>query len=190
MTKKRYFASLEEVVHSAEEVGKEIEKMLEHLSTAQLNWKPNSDEWSVGQCIDHIIKVNSPYFPIVKNILAGKYQKNFLQSIPFLPGFWGNLIINAVKPETAAKVKARPNFVPTESSITADIVKTFQQHQNQLLSLMKKSSSLPLESIIVTSPVAGFVTYDLYDAYSIITAHEQRHFQQAKRVIDRSEFPK
>jgi hypothetical protein len=47
-----------------------------------------------------------------------------------------------------------------------------------------------LKKIIITSPVASFVTYSLLDGYKIIVAHEQRHFAQAKRVMQLSEFPK
>jgi hypothetical protein len=48
-----------------------------------------------------------------------------------------------------------------------------------------------VEKIVVTSPAvsAGFVTYSLLDAYRIIVVHEQRHFQQAKRVTDERGFP-
>ena len=33
------------------------------LSAAQLNWKPSAEQWSVGQCFEHLIKTNRAFFP-------------------------------------------------------------------------------------------------------------------------------
>ena len=49
---------------------------------------------------------------------------------------------------------------------------------------MKSTQHLNPERIIVTSPAASAITYSLMDAYRIIVVHEQRHFQQAKRVLE------
>jgi len=54
---------------------------------------------------------------------------------------------------------------------------------------MKATEHLDLEKIVITSPVAGVVVYSLMDAYRLIVVHEQRHFQQAKRVTEEPSFP-
>jgi hypothetical protein len=54
---------------------------------------------------------------------------------------------------------------------------------------MKATEHLDLEKIVITSPVAGAVIYSLMDAYRLIVVHEQRHFQQAKRVTEETGFP-
>ena len=38
-------------------------------------------------------------------------------------------------------------------------------------------------------PIIDNVIYSLMDAYRLIVVHEQRHFQQAKRVIEETGFP-
>jgi hypothetical protein len=54
---------------------------------------------------------------------------------------------------------------------------------------MRKTEKLPLSTMIITSPVAAFVTYSLKDAYTIMALHNRRHFNQAKRVTEAAEFP-
>jgi sulfite reductase beta subunit-like hemoprotein len=49
---------------------------------------------------------------------------------------------------------------------------------------------LDLEKIVITSPVAAAITYSLMDAYRLIVVHEQRHFQQARRVTEEPGFPR
>ncbi|MBI5914753.1 MAG: DinB family protein [Bacteroidetes bacterium] len=44
---------------------------LGQLTVEELNSKPNATTWSVGQVIDHIIKVNESYYPIVEQLWAG-----------------------------------------------------------------------------------------------------------------------
>ena len=43
---------------------------------------------------------------------------------------------------------------------------------------------------IITSPLLGFVTYSLDDAYTVLVVHSQRHLGQAKRVTENADFPK
>ena len=52
-----------------------------------------------------------------------------------------------------------------------------------------RTEHLDLEKIVITSPAAGVVIYSLMDAYRLIVVHEQRHFQQAKRVTEETGFP-
>jgi hypothetical protein len=47
-----------------------------------------------------------------------------------------------------------------------------------------------LDAVKITSPALKIITYSLRDACTIIVVHEQRHFQQAQRVLAIPEFPK
>ncbi|HYE71815.1 MAG TPA: hypothetical protein VEF04_00735, partial [Blastocatellia bacterium] len=70
------------------------------------------------------------------------------------------------------------------------IIESFLDQQQQLFSLIRAAGKLPLQVIIITSPVLGIVTYSALDAVRIITAHERRHFLQAKRVTEESAYPR
>jgi hypothetical protein len=54
---------------------------------------------------------------------------------------------------------------------------------------MKATVVMNPEKIIIYSPVTKVVTYSLLDAYRIIAAHERRHFEQARRVMEMPGFP-
>jgi hypothetical protein len=69
------------------------------------------------------------------------------------------------------------------------VIDDFVTLQDEVIEGMKSTSHLDLEKIVVTSPVASFVTYSLMDAYRIIVVHERRHFQQAQRVATEPAFP-
>jgi hypothetical protein len=110
--------------------------------------------------------------------------------MPLLPGLFGRLILSAVRPESARKVKARPSFMPAASEVQGEIMNQFAGHQDELIRLMKATEGLPVEKIIITSAISPLVTYSLMDGYRILVTHERRHFKQAERVMQAEGFPR
>ena len=180
---------LSQLIDDLHAVTTDAESSFGQLTTQQLNWKPLPNEWSVAQCLDHLITSNQGFIPIFNKINRGEYKRSFKERLPVLPGVFGSLVLNAVKPETKRKLKAGKGFEPASSEIAADIVSRFETQQKQISELMKLTHELNLREVIITSPVLSIVTYSLFDAYRIIVAHDQRHVAQAKRVMLRDGFP-
>ncbi|MEM7373325.1 MAG: DinB family protein [Bacteroidota bacterium] len=155
-----------------------------HLSVQDLNWKATPDQWSVGQVIDHLITTNKQYFPLFDQILAGKYKPRFYEQLPLLPRLFGKLILHSVQPETQRKTPTVPVFEPSISEIPATILENFRLEQNRLQDYIGQLLDVPIHSIIITSPANQIVIYSLKYALDIITAHEQRHFLQAERILE------
>lgn len=176
------------VINAANNVASNTRSTFGHLTPSQLNWKPSPERWSIAQCFDHLIAVNKAYFPVIDNVLAGK-KRTLWESMPVLPGLMGKMVIKAVEPTSTRKFKARKNFEAAQSNISGSIINDFVDHQAEVVDKMKATQHLDLEKIIITSPVAALMTYSLIDAYRIIVVHEQRHFQQAKRVTEETGFP-
>lgn len=176
------------VIDAANKVASDTRSTFAHLSTSQLNWKPSAERWSVAQCFEHLLTSNKGYLPIIDNVLAG-YKRTFWQSMPVLPGLMGKLLVKSMDPASTRKVKASKRFQPAQSDISGSIINDFVDLQKQIVDKMKATEHLNLEKIVITSPVAGVVIYSLMDAYRLIVVHEQRHFQQAKRVTEETGFP-
>ena len=181
---------LSKLIDEAKAITEDARKTFGHLSAEQLNWKPSAESWSVAQCLEHLIVINSGYFPIIKKLVRGEYKHSLKERLPVLPKVFGKLVINAVKPEAQRKIKASTKFEPSKSAIDAQIVNKFVEHQQEVIEHMKMTENLNLNKIIITSPVASLVTYSLLDAHKIVVLHEQRHIAQAKRVMETEGFPK
>ena len=181
-------ADLPAVINAANNVANEARSTFGHLTTSQLNWKPSPERWSVAQCFDHLLSSNKGYLPIIENVLAG-HKPTFWQSMPALPGLMGKLLIKSLDPASTRKMKAPKSFQPAQSDISGSVIDDFVNQQQQIVAKMNATEHLDLEKIVISSPVTAVVTYSLMDAYRIIVVHEQRHFQQAKRVTEESGFP-
>ena len=160
------------------------------LTVQQLNWKPSADHWSVAQCFDHLVTANEAYFPIFEKVLSGEKKSTFWESLPWLPAFWGKMLIKSLDPESTRKMKAPKIFYPSSSRVDSSIIRRFIDQQDQVIRYLKATEDLDLEKIKISSPVTSLITYSLMDAYRIIITHEKRHLLQAMRVTEMDGFPK
>ena len=181
-------AGLANLIATANNIANDAKSTFGHLSPAQLNWKPSADRWSVAQCFDHLLTSNKGYFPVIADVLAGK-KRTFWERMPILPGLAGKLLVKAMEPTSTRKVKAPKRFQPAQSDISSSVINDFVDQQGKMIEKMKATEHLDLERIVITSPVSAAIAYSLMDAYRIIVVHEQRHFQQATRVMEESAFP-
>jgi hypothetical protein len=73
---------------------------------------------------------------------------------------------------------------PSASEIDGTIVEKFKDHNRELGEHLANISPEVNLKTIITSPLAGFVTYSLDDCLTILVVHERRHLLQAKRVME------
>jgi hypothetical protein len=173
---------IESVVSDLGSISNEARAAFGSLNVEQLNWKQTEKSWSVAQCLDHLITINSLYFPIFEKLAKGNLPNTLLERVSPLSGFFGRYLIKAMSPETTKKMKTSKKAYPSSSEIEGDIVARFAEHNRQLADHI---SAIPVDidlSRIITSPLAGFVTYSLDDCLTMLVVHERRHLLQATRV--------
>ncbi len=153
------------------------------LSDEQLNWKPNAESWSVGQCFEHLIITNSLYFPNIQKVVDGEHRNNFFSKIPFSARLIAALMKNTLKPEQARKMKTFKIFEPAMSNISATIFDDFATNQQKLIALIESVKNLDIHKIKISEPLSAALNLRLSDAFEILVMHEKRHFLQAERVL-------
>jgi len=152
------------------------------LSEEELNWKPAKHKWSIAQVMEHIIAVNESYFLIFDQLEAGTYRKPLMAKIPFLPTFFGNLILKYVQPDRKKKTRTLKIWEPSHSRIDPLVMDRFRTHQMELMQRIASLEKLSDKNIIIGSPANKNIVYTLNRVFDIITVHEERHLNQAKEV--------
>jgi hypothetical protein len=178
------------IVEQLGAITEDARKVFGALSPAQLNWKPSAEQWSVGQCFDHLIVTNRSFFPLLEQVARGSRRNSTWESWSPFSGFFGRMVARSLEQEGGRKFKAPKKIEPSSSGIDGDIIARFAEHQSELSALLKQTAGRDLEKIVVTSPISGLVTYRLPDACRIVVAHERRHFEQARRVTEAEAFPR
>ncbi len=181
---------IQELVNSIENSSKQAKENFGSLSETQFNWKPAPEKWSAGECIEHLIVTNKQYYHTLRNITKGEHKNSFWQSVSPFSGLWGKMLLKAVSPDNAKKMRTAKVFEPASSSVSRGIIEEFSKCNDEFISYLKKLGSIDLRKTKIYSPVNSFITYSLGDAIRIITSHEVRHINQAKRVTESKGFPK
>ena len=178
------------LIEQLDSITEDARKVFGALNEAQLNWKPSVEQWSVGQCFDHLIVTNRSFFPLLEQVGRGERRNSAWESWSPLSGFFGKFVARSLEQEGGRKFKAPKKIEPSSSDIDSGIINRFAEHQRELSELLKATAGRDLKKIVVTSPISGFVTYRLPDACRIVVAHERRHFAQARRVTEAEGFPR
>ncbi len=178
------------MISEAEKIIEETKETFGNLSGEQLNWKPNANEWSIGQCFDHLITTNNLYYEPIQKVADGTHVNNWYSLVPLLPTLNGLILKKLVSPETARKMKTFKIFEPATSDISGTIIEDFSENQEKLISFMDTTKDLDWDKIKIPEPIGKAVNITLKDAFEVTILHERRHFNQAKRVLEAKEFPK
>lgn len=172
-----------------EQVANDATATFGHLGRDQLNWKSSPKVWSIAQCFDHLITINRLYFPMFVKMRGDAVANSFWERYSPLSGFFGRYLIKVLSPDYSKKINTTKRAYPSASDLGGDIIERFNEHQQQLAEhISRVSPKIDLQKTVITSPLLGFVTYSLDDTLTILTVHERRHFNQARRVMDADGF--
>ena len=177
------------LIAGARAIAADAERTFGPLNGDQLNWKRRADEWSVAQCLEHLIKIDAAYFPQFRLIEQGAYTSTWRDHAPWLARLFGSLILRAVQPASQRRFKSAKQVEPSAGTIDGDIVARFTAHQQEVIEHMTATGRRDLGTVVITSAVAPIAFYNALDAFRILVAHERRHLAQAERVIDADGFP-
>lgn len=184
-------AELPTLLDELKTIAGEAQRTFGGLSGQQLNWKPSPEEWSVAQCFDHLVVTNRSFYPTLEAITRGERRAGTWERLSPFSGLFGRIVLRSLAPGSNRKFKAPRSIHPSSSEVDARIISIFVEHQDELAGMMSRAASVAdSKRIVVTSPISKLVTYRLDDAFRIVVTHERRHFEQARRVTQREDFPR
>jgi uncharacterized damage-inducible protein DinB len=173
--------------------GKEAKDKVNHsfsdMSLEQLNWKPSPENWSIAQCLDHLIVADSFYFPALKKITEGTYKINNWERYSPFTSLFGRIMKDRLKERVTKKMIAPRVFQPAASEIKMDIIERYHKNLEAFMQYISNCQKIDIDRIIITSPAIKIVTYSLRDAFSFLIQHEHRHINQAIRIKANENFP-
>ncbi len=178
-----------EIIYKLQEVSTDSKQTFGQLSAEQINWKPDSNTWSVGQCFEHLIVTNKLYFPNIQKVIDGNHRNNFFSKIPFSTNLIAVAMKNALNPEQKRKMKTFKVFEPSTSNVSATIIEDFAENNRKLIEMIEACKGLELHKIKIAEPLSVMLNLRLDDAFEILAMHEQRHFLQAEKVLQLNNFP-
>ncbi|RKY94112.1 MAG: hypothetical protein DRQ01_03130, partial [Ignavibacteriae bacterium] len=111
-------------------------------------------------------------------------------SIKFKHTFSGRLILKYVDPNSTTRTKTFNVFKPTMRQINTSIIRSFSKEVEIIISFAEKLHGVDLTNLKISSPVTKLLRMNVGDALLINLYHDQRHLNQAEKIINETDFPK
>src|SRR5688572_33143911 len=96
---------IQTITESLAQVADDARSAFGAFTNEQLNWKPAEKSWSVGQCLDHIIRTNHEFDAEFEKLASGTRQNSFWENYSPFSGWAGRFLIKTVS-EDPKKAKA------------------------------------------------------------------------------------
>jgi len=161
-----------------------VQDLFGHLTNEQLN-QTDGAHWSIAQNIEHLILINSSYFPIIDQLNQNVYKRPFHGRFQFIVRFLGGFVKQSVEPSRQKKMKTFPVWEPKEATVLHDIIEQFTAHHQDLKRYVELAAPFIQNKTVIHSPASKVIVYELDTVFDIIIQHELRHIEQAKEQLQR-----
>jgi hypothetical protein len=168
-----------------EAISADAKELTEDLSEGRFNWRPSPEEWSIEECMAHLISVGTWELRAIEKAVDDGLARGIKGTGPFHYGLIERFVIGQTEPPPRVKVSAPRRFVPVHGQPVTAILPTFLHLQRQLEIQLDRAAGLDLARVKVPTPIVPLLKLGLGATFAQIAAHERRHLDQARRVRER-----
>lgn len=193
----------------------EAADVAEELTPHQLWWRPDASSWSVGECLDHLVRTGEAYLVVLDEAIEEGWERGLTGRPPYRRTFTGRWIARLLEPPPGLKIPAPREIRPRRpersgtaggrpeggdggdgddggagaSNPAASPLPRFVALRDRLARRLRDAEGLDAGRVRVRSPFVPLLRVDLESALRLVTAHERRHLWQARRVTEDPGFP-
>lgn len=153
------------------------------FSIEELNWKTDDQNWSILECFEHLNLYGDFYIPEITTRIK---NSNTSHKENFKSGFLGNYFAKSMLPrEKLNKMKTFNDKNPIGSNLNLKTIEQFISQQKQILTLLDNSRKIDLTKTKTSISISKWTKLRLGDTFRIVVYHNDRHVQQAIKVLKR-----
>ena len=157
------------------------------LTSRQLNWKPGPDEWSIGQCLEHLSSTNEVYVPAMSSALAARPLAVVSEISPGWFGRW--FIRNYIEPSAGTKRLRTPKKIAPGSQVEPSVLDRFLSGNHEAREFVLHAGAYNVNRVRFRNPFIPVLRFTVGTGLEILVRHQRRHLLQAERIRERPEFP-
>lgn len=157
------------------------------LSPEQLNWKAADDNWSVGQCLEHLRVTNDVYLSPIADALESRPRAPVHEITPGWLGRW--FIRNYIEPSSESRRARAPKKLAPGERIDPSILDAFLRSNEAARDLIRRAGAHDVNRIRFRNPFVPLVRFTVGTGFEIVSTHQRRHLLQAERVRQALNFP-
>jgi hypothetical protein len=164
---------LDTVLSQAENVTLKARDLVAGRSQFDLTTSLESATWSVAQTANAFVPAISSAIARAPRLTTNRALRT---------GALTRLFIQNLKPPYRMRFKVLAPLVPRQHDFNS-AWGAFEESQTQLAKTIRSAAGLAIDQVRVESPVYARVSYNVYGALRMLTAHEQRHLWQIEQIL-------
>jgi hypothetical protein len=171
---------LETLLNQAETVTLKAGDLVAGRSQIALTTSLESTSWSVVQCLDHLAQTTNAFVPAISSAIARAPRLGTDRALR--TGALARLFIRNLEPPYRLRLKVLTQLVPFQRDFNS-AWGAFQESQAQLVRTIGSAAGLAIDRVRVESPVYARLSYNVYGALRMLTAHQRRHLWQIEQIL-------
>jgi hypothetical protein len=170
------------------------ESLVQGLSAAQFNWRPQTHQWSVAECLSHLNVVNAADLEPLRQAVAKGRRARDENNEPYTYGLLTQKFIASMDVPVKKKFKAPKAYQPPAQSDPAPTLTEYRRICTELHHLCQKANGLDLKRTstilpALPSPLRQILRMSLGARLTVLATHDRRHLYQAEQVRNHPQFP-
>ena len=185
---------LNDLSQLTQEIIQKVSKSIGKLSVNQINWRPNTETWSLNQIFAHLNAYAEYYHEnIQKRIEKTRFREptSVFVSSPLGRSAWKSMKLgNAHNVKRKFRAPKEYNFALNGKPIAENEATVFIERQHEMLNILQLSLEVSLRKVKIPISISRIVKLRLGDCLLFVIYHNERHVQQALNLIKHPNFPK
>lgn len=179
---------LSDLIEQLDAIVLDARALLEGLTAEQVNWQPDAQRWSIGQCLDHVARTVRLYPEAIEAMIADA-RRRAVSEKPFREGWVTRWAISSMEPPPKLRIRTMRRVEPAERLDAGVLRAEFEAALRRLRELIAAADGVSLRHARMRSPFARVLTFTLGQTFAINLAHARRHLWQARQVCQHAKFP-
>lgn len=175
-------AQLHEIIDEFKTAQSRLHALARRIPDTQWGERSAPGRWSVSENVEHLNMFSARYLPIMTDLVHEARALGLPAPEWYHRGVMGWMLWRMMPPPVRMmRGKAIPSFVPNATLAPQEVRDRFDRFQHELIGLTASADGLPIDKVMMTSPVAPGVRYNLFAAFGILARHQHRHLWQAEQ---------
>src|SRR5699024_162782 len=165
-----------------EKTANNLRNNIQGLDEAQMSYNPSAEDWSVAECVEHIILTEKMLFTMTKKLLEQPANPERKEEVKAT-----NQQLIAGITDRSSTATAPDALQPTGKYKNPEkALKNFRDQREHILTYLKNVSLEDLRNHIGDTPAGAA---DAYQSFLFIAGHTARHTLQIEEVKQDAGFP-
>lgn len=181
MTKDNFNNVFIDLEKQIEEQMKLVIGSFQNMPENELLLQPNTNAWSISQCIQHLNSYGEYYLPLleVEKNKRGKSAPTANYSTSWIGDYFVKMIDYK---QSSKKLKSINRHLPNSRTSPHTIISTHLTQQETLLTYVREFHNMDLSKRTIPTSLSSLIKLNIIDTLRFLITHTSRHINQASKI--------